>query len=139
MEMDFDFIDLGVPVNKQAAPLSSNGNKEKRDLKKKCTFLFNLVLTPLVLYLSFSTWLFKPAVDNRANISNFGWASLPWHYMFGYTELVVGLLIILTMFFLIPFTIQIIWNRLISNIFNIREITYAEAYTMYLLIGLIQS
>ncbi|MBN1598931.1 MAG: hypothetical protein JW894_11615, partial [Bacteroidales bacterium] len=60
-------------------------------------------------------------------------------YMFRYTELVVGLFIFLTMFFLIPFTIQIIWNRLICNIFRIREITYAEAYTMYLLIGLIQS
>jgi hypothetical protein len=63
MEMDFDFIDLGEPVNKQTAPFSFNGNSEKKKLKKKCTFLFNLVSTPLVLYLSFITWAFKPAVD----------------------------------------------------------------------------
>lgn len=29
MEKDFDFIDLVEPKNKQAAPLSSNGNKGK--------------------------------------------------------------------------------------------------------------
>jgi hypothetical protein len=44
MEMDFDFVDTVASENKQAASLSSNGNKEKKELKKKCTLFFNLVL-----------------------------------------------------------------------------------------------
>ncbi len=41
--MDFDFVDTVVTENRSTAPLPSNGNKEKKELKKKCTLLFNLV------------------------------------------------------------------------------------------------
>jgi hypothetical protein len=33
MEMDFDFIDPAASINKQAVPLSSNGNIEKKELR----------------------------------------------------------------------------------------------------------
>ena len=102
---------------------------EVQPVKKKCTFLFNVVLTLLVLYASFSSWLFCPVNNKGLNISDFPWSDFPYGH---HLHLVVSLCIFFISLFVSSLIIMLIWNRLIANLFPIRRITYAEAYTAFL-------
>ena len=105
--------------------------------RRKCTVLFTVLLTALVLYQSFAVWLFETVQTNPCNISDFSWNLLPWSSKFPYSELVVGSFHLLVIPLLSPLISMLIWNRLVSDVFRIRTITYAEAYTAFLGITLI--
>jgi hypothetical protein len=106
--------------------------KEENISKRKCTTLFNILLTPLVLYQGFAVWLFENVDKTTSNISDLPWSHLPWNNIFPNSELVFGFFNIFVIIFLSPLIIMLIWNRLVAIYFQIKNITYAEAYTAFL-------
>jgi len=106
---------------------------EAESPKRKCTFLFNVVLTLLCFYCVFTSWLSDDVKINKLkNHSDLPWESLPWSNNFHYSEQVFIICNTFIFIFLCPLIIKLGWNRLIANLFPIRYITYAEAYTILL-------
>lgn len=112
---------------------------EAQPVKKKCTLLFNVVLTLLWLYYAITSyeyiWRYK---NEPPKHSDFPWQSLPWSNNFHYSEQVFAICNIFILLFLGPWIIKLIWNRLIANLFPIRCITYAEAYTAFIFLTAIK-
>lgn len=95
--------------------------------KRKCTFLFNVILTLLCIFHGLATWLFADVNNKISNFSDLPWERLPWDSKYlQLSFIILNLFILLSLGSLI---IMLIWNRLIANLFKIRTITYAEAYT----------
>jgi len=105
--------------------VDDSDNKKQRAVG----LLFNVGITIMALYLSFSFWLFDREAILNANIS-----CLPLVRDHLTLEIVVGIVHILIIFILGPLLIKLIWNRVITRIVSARILSTGEAYSIYILL-----
>lgn len=95
---------------------------------KKITLKFNIIASFLGMFLIFINCFYQ-SPEKNTYVDKICEKSLP-----------LGIsLIILSIAIGIPVSMYLmkeLWNRLIANIFNVREINYAESYAFMLLMGL---
>ena len=52
---------------------------EAEPAKRKCTFLFNMILTLLCILHSLGSWLFSEVNNKTSNFLDLPWEQLPWN------------------------------------------------------------
>jgi hypothetical protein len=91
----------------------------------------NSVLTILVLYYSFSRWLFDSPGQGQPKTNLEALALLISQ---PYAEVVLGVVHIVVLFFLGLLIIRLLWNRILAERLAQARFTWGESYTAYLLL-----
>ncbi len=104
-------------------------DKEK---SKKITLIFNIVLFIYIGVTFLAEYLFKPETSDNT----------PWEILFKNSpELSIALALVFTAVLILAGAqlLKIFWNRFISDIAKIRNISFQEAMAIFLIIGVIFS
>jgi len=99
------------------------------DAKKNITIGFNIALLIYFVIITITDYLFEPEPT----------AKVPWESLFGTSQVLsIGLAIILIGILIVTgaYLIKLFWNRFISDIAKLREISFQEAMALVLIIGI---
>lgn len=97
--------------------------------RKSINILFNLAIFAFIIFSYVIDWIFTPETDER----------VPWDYVFDMNPILglIGAAVFIIISIVVgAYIIQQFWNRLLSDIFNIREIIFQEALSIILIFGL---
>jgi len=97
--------------------------------RKSINVLFNLAVFAFLIFSLAVDYVFTPETDDR----------VPWDYVFDMSPVLGSVGFVLFIVILIgggAYIIQQFWNRLLSDIFDIREIIFQEALSIILILGL---
>ena len=96
---------------------------------KVVTFAFNFAFFIYIIFASFMTFLFEPESAERVPMDAF-------YDIAPVTSVIVAVLIGIILILTGALIIKEFWNRLISNLFSVRDINYQESLTIMLIIGM---
>lgn len=106
--------------------MPENETHEGKKNAARCGILFNVLLTILVMYFSFSSWLFDNVSTDTQNITDIiGKYGVK-------VELAVGLLSILALLVVGTIITKMIWNRLLVRLCHLDPIATGDAYCLFL-------
>ena len=103
-----------------------------KEISQKITLTFNIVLFVYMGCAFLAEYLFKPETSDRA----------PWESLFKNSPVLsITLALIFAVILILAGAqlLKIFWNRFISDVMKLREITFQEAIAIFLIIGAIFS
>ena len=98
--------------------------------RKSINVFFNLALVAFLIFSMVLDYAFSPVTDAR----------VPWDYIFEVSPIlgwVSAILLIIILIGIGAYFIQQFWNRLLSDVFEIREILFQEALSIILILALL--
>lgn len=103
-----------------------------KEKSQKITLIFNIALSIYIGCAFLAEYLFKPETSD----------SIPWERLFKNSPVLSITLALMFAVILIlagSQLLKIFWNRFISDIMKLREITFQEALAIFLIVGAIFS